>query len=114
MQAEARQRKATRHRPHELKGDNTMKNTDMMKLELTRHEVIRIRTALLATAHDFERAARQDTDPEAKERHQRSAEMWYSLREKIIEQFEEQDDDPCGSCCHASPDDCPNCEHCNR
>ena len=68
-----------------------MKNTDMMKLELTRHEIIRIRTALLSIAQDFEQGAREDTDPEAKELHKRSAAMWYKLREKVIEQFEEQD-----------------------
>lgn len=69
-----------------------MKNSEKMTLKLTRGDIIRIRTTLLATSFDFDMASKEVTDPEMKERHKRTAEMYRKLRDEIIRQFEEQDE----------------------
>lgn len=65
----------------------------MMTLELTRIEVIRIRLALTHVVTDFER---EISDPHTreyvKEVSQSSLKMWESLRGKIVEQFDDQDE----------------------
>ena len=65
----------------------------MMTLELTRIEVIRIRLALTHVVDDFER---EISDPHTseyeKEVSQSSLKMWESLRGKIVEQFDDQDE----------------------
>lgn len=71
-----------------------MKNQDTMTLKLSRIEVCDIRTALRSVAQGFkeqadeaEKAGNIDSANRAK----KSAEKWFALRDKIIEQFDEQD-----------------------
>lgn len=71
-----------------------MKNTNTMRLKLTRHEVCDIRIALLSVAQSFKEEATEAEkvgNIEVVERATRSAEKWYALRDKIIEQFDAQD-----------------------
>lgn len=70
-----------------------MKDDEMMTLELTRIEVIRIRLALTHVVADFEREINDPhTSEYVKEVSQSSLKMWESLRGKIVEQFDEQDE----------------------
>lgn len=70
-----------------------MKDDEMMTLELTRIEVIRIRLALTHVVADFEREISDPhTSEYVKEVGQSSLKMWESLRGKIVEQFDEQDE----------------------
>ena len=65
----------------------------MMTLELTRIEVIRIRLALTHVVADFEREIGDPhTSESVKEVSQSSLKMWESLRGKIVEQFDDQDE----------------------
>lgn len=71
-----------------------MKDDEMVTLELTRIEVIKIRLALTHVVADFEREISDPhTSEYVKEVSRSSLKMWESLRGKIIEQFDEQDEE---------------------
>ncbi len=71
-----------------------MKNQDTMHLRLSRSEVCDIRMLLLSVAADFEQEARNSEkarDNAAAQKAKNSSQKWYTLRSKIIGQFEAQD-----------------------
>ena len=70
-----------------------MKNGEMMTLKLTRIEVVKIRLALTHVVASLEREiSAPHTSGYVKEVSQSSLKMWESLRGKIVEQFDEQDE----------------------
>lgn len=71
-----------------------MKNQNIMTLELSRLEVLDVRTALLSVVQSFRAEiaeAERAGDIEAANRAKKNAQKWYTLREKIVEQFDKQD-----------------------
>lgn len=71
-----------------------MKNQDTMTLKLSCIEVCDLRIALLSVAQGFKTEASEAEktgDIDTANRAKKNAEKWFALRDKIIEQFDEQD-----------------------
>ena len=69
-----------------------MTNTDMMKLDLTRHEVLQVDLALINLTAEMRRELIDETTTDdRKEVLIRSIDMWEALKGKIKEQFVLQD-----------------------
>lgn len=69
-----------------------MTNSEIMKLELTRHEVLDIRLVLLRLIQEMKAEYNDDrTTVDGKEILIRSIKKWSTLREKVISQFDLQD-----------------------
>lgn len=69
-----------------------MTNTEMMKLDLTRHEVLQVNMALTNIIAEMRRELiNEATTDDRKEVLIRSIDMWEELKGKIKEQFVLQD-----------------------
>ena len=69
-----------------------MTNTELMKLDLTRHDVCQVRLALTNIIIEMRKELNDETTTEdRKEILIRSIDMWAELKDKIVKQFDVQD-----------------------